>query len=288
MKRSPIRYAAALAAVLLAGSAQAQEAAAPAPDAVVGTVNGDPITNRDIDFALGDLADQLGQVPPEQKRFAALMALIDIKLLADKGEAEGVADSDAFKQRVSFLRDRALHNEMFRTSVVETITDEEIRARYDKEVAATPPENELKASHILVETEEEAKSVIEKLKGGADFAELARELSKDPGSGASGGDLGYFTRGRMVPEFEQAAFGLQPGGYTETPVQTQFGWHVIRVDDVRPVQPPAFEQVAGQIRSILMRERYFEMLKGLREAGSVDVADPDLKAAYDAAIAGQQ
>ena len=288
MPRRNLRIAAALAAVLLAGTVQAQETAAPEPDQVIGTVNGDPITNRDIDFALGDLADQLGQVPPGQKRFAALMALIDIKLLAGKGVAEGVADTDAFKQRIAFLRERALHNEMFRTAIAEVITDEEIRARYDKEVAATPPENEVKAGHILVETEDEAKSVVERLKGGADFAELAKELSKDPGSGAAGGDLGYFTRGRMVPEFEQAAFGLQPGAFTETPVQTQFGWHVIRVDDVRPVQPPAFEQVAGQIRSILMRERYFEMLKGLREAGSVDVTEPDLKSAYDAAIAGQQ
>ncbi len=300
MLKKPLRLTAVLAAAGLMAAfvtspVIAQEAPAapapaeaPAPDAVLGTVNGKPITNRDIDFALADLADQLGQVPPDQQRFAALMALIDIRLLAAKGEADGIAEKEPFVQRLAFLRDRALHNEIFRTTVAEAITDEEIRARYDTEVAATPPENEISARHILLETEEAAKAVIEELKGGADFAALATAQSKDPSGASNGGDLGYFTRGRMVPEFETAAFALKPGETTEAPVQSQFGWHVIRVEDVRPVQPPAFEQVAGQVRSLIMRERYFEILQGLRTSGNVDITDPAMKPAYDAAIAGQK
>lgn len=272
-----------LLSVPFAGTALSQEAQAPDPDAVIGTIDGRDVTNRDIAFAIGDLEDQLGQVPPDQQRFAAMMALIDIELLAGKAESEGVAETDAFRQRLDFLRSRALHNSYFRDQVVETISDADVRSRYDAEIAATPPENEIRARHILVETEEEARAVIAELDGGADFAELAAERSTGP-SGPNGGDLGYFTRGRMVPPFEEAAFALEPGGFTADPVETQFGWHVIKLEDRRPVQPPPFEQVEAQVRSVLLRERYFELLTTLRTEATVEITDPELKAAYDAAI----
>ena len=262
---------------------QAQGQAAAEPDAVIGSVNGRPITNRDIGFAIGDLGDQLGQVPGEQQRFAAMMALIDIKLLALHAEASGLADNDEFRQRMAFLRDRALHNAFFRDEIAAAISDEEVRARYDAEIAATPPENEVRARHILVENQEEAAEIIAQLQDGADFEELARERSTGP-SGPNGGDLGYFTRGRMVPAFEQAAFALEPGAFTAEPVQTDFGWHVIKLEDRRPVQPPAFEQVVDQIRGVLLRERYFEQLQNLRQAADIQITDADLKQAYDAAI----
>lgn len=267
----------------LAGAALSQQAQAPDPETVIGTINGRDVTNRDIGFAIGDLEDQLGQVSPDQQRFAAMMALIDIELLADKAESEGVADTDEFRQRLEFLRSRALHNSYFRDQVVETISDADVRARYDAEIAATPPENEIRARHILVETEEEARAVIAELGDGADFAELAAERSTGP-SGPNGGDLGYFTRGRMVPPFEEAAFALEPGGVTADPVETQFGWHVIKLEDRRPVQPPPFEQVEAQVRSVLLRERYFELLTTLRTDATIEITDPELKAAYDAAI----
>lgn len=291
MFKSPHRRislrAAALAAMLalpLAAPAPAQdEAATPDPDAVVGTINGEPITNRDITFAIGDLEDQLAQVPPQQQRFAAMMALIDIELLADKAESEGIAETEAFRQRLDFLRSRALHNSYFRSAVADTISDEDVRTRYDEEIAATPPENEIRARHILLETEEDARAVIEELEAGADFAELAAERSTGP-TGPRGGDLGYFTRGRMVPAFDEAAFSLEPGSYTTEPVQTEFGWHVIKLEDRRPVQPPPFEQVEAQVRSVLLRERYFELLESLREEASVEITDPELQGAYDAAV----
>lgn len=254
-------------------------------DKIIGSIGGAPISTSDLDVVVGELGDQLGQVPQEQKRIAAMMALIDIKLLAKKAEEENFDEDEAFKNRIAFLRERALHNAIFEQDVVNAVTEDEVRARYDKEIAATPAENELKASHILVESEEEAIAIIALLEGGADFNELAKEKSTGP-SGPNGGDLGYFTKGRMVPEFETAVFALDVGSYTKEPVKTQFGFHIIRSDDLRPVQPPPFEQVEEQIRSVVLRERYFNLLQSLRAGADVQIEDPVFKEAYDAAISG--
>lgn len=253
---------------------------------VVGTMDGKPITRQDLDLTLTDLQDQLGQVPPEGRDAAALTALIDIRALAEKAEEAGLDETEDFRSRLEFMRQRALHNAYFRTEVLDKITDEDVRARYDKEIAATSPENEVRARHILLASEEEAKAVIAELDNGADFDTLAKEKSTGP-SGPNGGDLGYFARGSMVPEFEEAAFALEVGKYTEEPVQTQFGWHVIKVEDKRAAQPPAFAQVEGQIRSVLVRERYFELLTELRGQADVEITDPTLKAAYDQATSAQ-
>lgn len=252
---------------------------------IIGTIGGAPISISDLDVVVGELGDQLGQVPQDQKRIAAMMALIDIKLLAKKAQDEKFDEDEAFKRRIAFLRERALHNTIFEKDVVNAVTEDDVRARYDQEIAATPAENELKASHILVETEEEAIAIIAELEGGADFTELAKEKSTGP-SGPNGGDLGYFTKGRMVPEFEAAVFALDVGSYTKEPVKTQFGYHVIKSDDLRPVQPPPFEQVEEQIRSVVLREQYFNLLQSLREDADVQIQDPAFKEAYEAAISG--
>ena len=185
-----------------------------------------------------------------------------------------------FERRMAFLKDRTLHNDYFKTQVVDGMTDADVRARYDQEVAATPPEKEVKARHILVDSEEQAKAVIGELDEGKDFIELAKEKSTGP-SGPQGGDLGYFGRGRMVPEFEEAAFALEPGTYTKEPVKSQFGWHIIKVDDVRDVAPPPFEQVADQIRRVLLQERYLALVTEAREAANVEVTDPELQELLD-------
>lgn len=275
------------ASCLLALPAAAQDEATDEAPTVVGTLNGQPITDRDIDMTLADLQDQLGQVPAENQRAAALSALIDIRALAAKAEETGLDETEDFKNRLAFLRDRALHNAYFREEVVDKVSDEDVRARYDKEVAATPPENEVRARHILLKTEEEAKAVIAELDAGAKFEDVAKEKSTGP-TGPNGGDLGYFTRGRMVPEFEEAAFALDVGSYTEEPVETQFGWHVIKLEDKRQVQPPSFAEVEGQIRGVLLRERYFELLSQLREEADVEITDPALKEAYEKTTAAQK
>ena len=192
-----------------------------------------------------------------------------------------MADDPEFQRRMAFLRERALHSEFVKNQVASTVTNEAVRARYDTEIAAAPVSNEVRASHILVKTEEEAKDIIRQLGEGADFAELAKEHSSD-GSAQSGGDLGFFGPGRMVPEFEKAAFALEVGGHSQEPVQSQFGFHVIKLTDKRPQQPPAFDQVERQIRSLMLRDKYFAEIAELRKSAEIEISDPALKAAVDA------
>ena len=210
------------------------------------------------------------------------MAIMEIRLLADKAVAEGLDKDADFQRRMAFLQQRALHSELIDKDVGAKITDEEVRARYDKQMADTPPVNEVKARHILVKTKEEAEAIIKQLDGGADFQKLANEHTTDPSGKTSGGDLGYFAPGQMVPEFETAAFALEIGKYTTAPVQSQFGWHIIMVEDKRAQQPPAFDTVKDQIRNLVFREKYFAMVGDLRKAAKVDVSDPELKKAVDA------
>ena len=255
--------------------------AADEADPVVATVAGVEILASELAMAEGDLDPQFSRLPDEQRRVAALAAVIDIKTLARKAEAEELDETEEFKKLMAFQRDRALHNAIFKSNVVDPVSDADIKARYDEEVAATPPEEEVSARHILLKTEEEAKAVIAELDEGKDFAELAKEKSTGP-SAAQGGDLGYFTKGRMVPEFEAVAFELKAGEYAKEPVETQFGWHVIKVEDRRATAAPAFEEVADQVRQVVMRERYAELIRAAREEIEIEVLDPDLKTAYEA------
>tara|TARA_R110002020_G_scaffold198830_9_gene400172 strand:+ start:56161 stop:57012 length:852 start_codon:yes stop_codon:yes gene_type:complete len=255
--------------------------AADEADPVVATVSGVEILASELTLAEGDLDPQFARLPDDQRRVAALAAVIDIKTLARKAEAEKLDQSEDFKKLMVFQRDRALHNAIFKSTVVDPVTDADIKARYEKEVAATPTEEEVSARHILVKTEEEAKAIIAELDTGKDFSELAKEKSTGP-SAAQGGDLGFFTKGRMVPEFEAVAFALKPGEYAKEPVKTQFGWHVIKLEDRRQAAPPAFEEVADQVRQVVMRERYGDLIKEARGEVEIEVLDPDLKTAYEA------
>ncbi len=265
------------------GAAQAQE------EKIVATVDGEPITEQDLKAAVTDLDPQLARLPAEQQRAAALSALIELHLMAGEARTKEFDKNPDFQRRLAILNQRALHAEVVDQEVAKKITDEEIRARYDQEIAATPPENEVKARHILVKTKEEADAIIKALDGGADFEKLANEKTEDPSGKTSGGDLGYFGAGQMVPEFEKAAFALEPGSYTKEPVQSQFGWHVIKVEDKRVKQPPAFDEVKDQFRNVVMREKYFALAKRLRDAATVDIADAELKKALEPAAdaAGQ-
>lgn len=252
------------------------------PNAVVATANGKPITEADLTLAENDLDPQFSRLPPEQRRAAALSAVIEIRLLSDKAAADGIDKQPDFQRRMEFLRQRALHSALVESEVAAKVTDAEIQARYDTEMANTPPVNEVHARHILVKTKEEADAIIKQLDGGAKFEDLANQHTTDPSGKTTGGDLGYFAAGQMVPEFEKAAFALEPGSYTKQPVQSQFGFHVIKVEDKRAQQPPAFDQVKEQFRSLVLRDKYFAMVKSLRDAAKVDITDPALKTAVDA------
>ena len=267
---------------LVTTPSMAQEAAPPVdPNAVIATINGESITEADLALAISDLGQQFAQLPPEQRRAAALSAVIEIRVLAMKAETDGLDKDTEFQRRMTFLRNRALHAAIVEQDVDGKITEEDIRARYDREVANNPPVNEVRARHILVKTQEEAVEIIKRLDAGEAFEDLAKEKSSD-GSAAQGGDLGYFGPGQMVPEFEKAAFALEVGAYTKEPVQSQFGWHIIKVEDKRQQQPPAYDQVKEQVRSLIVREKYFALVKDVRAAATIDIPDPDLKKAVEA------
>ena len=246
-------------------------------DTVVATVSGQPVTEADVQMAVSELDQQFAQLSPEQKRAAALSAIIEIRLMAEKAKAAKLDQDDEFKRKLAFLNDRALHAQVIEKEISPKVTDEDLKARYDKEIGARPPVEEVHARHILVKTEEEAKDVIKKLEEGGDFEAIAKEKSDDPGSGANGGDLGFFSKGHMVPEFEAAAFALEPGSYTKTPVKSEFGFHVIKVEEKRTQPPVPFDQVKDQIRQLVFRDLYFATVKDLRAGAQVEIKDEALK-----------
>ncbi len=250
--------------------------AAAADDTVVATINGQPVTEAELATIGEELSSAFQNLPDEKKRAAALSALIEVRLLVADAEAKGIDKKPDVARRIALLRDRALHSAYIEDQISSKVTDEEVRARYDKEIAAAPPVNEVRASHILVDSKEKAEEIIKQLDGGADFATLAKENSKD-GSANEGGDLGYFGPGRMVAEFEKAALTLDVGAYTKEPVQTQFGWHVIKVTDRRQQLPPPFEKVKDQIKAAVLTEKYFDLVKTMRAAATVDIPDAALK-----------
>ncbi|AUX77645.1 MULTISPECIES: peptidylprolyl isomerase [Sinorhizobium] len=282
MSRYKTLAAAALVAMMAAGVARAE-----GTDPVVAKVGGQEIRQSELDLAITSLDPQLQRMPDEQKRAAALSAVIDVKLLVKDAEKEGLQNDATFKQRVAFLTERELHNAFFKKHVVDAVTKEEVKARYDKEIAAIPAQEEVKARHILVKTEDEAKAIIKELDAGKSFVELAKAKSTDPNKD-DGGDLGYFTKGRMVPEFETAAFALEKGSYTKMPVKTQFGFHVILVEDKRPQAPPTLEQVEPQVRQLVMRDKYLALLDTAKKATGVEISDPALKKAYEDAGKARQ
>jgi peptidyl-prolyl cis-trans isomerase C len=253
-----------------------------AKDPVIAKIDGVEVTQSDLKLAIDNLDPQLAQLPDDQKKLAALSTVIDAKVIAEKARAEKIEDSKEFKDRLEFIVDRELHNAYFKKHVVDTITDADIKKRYDAEVAKLPPVEEVRARHILVKTEDEAKAVIKELGEGKDFAELAKAKSTDPNK-SDGGDLGYFKKGMMVPEFETAAFAMNKGDVSKEPVKTQFGFHVIKVEDKRTAPPPEFDTVKDQVKQIVLRDKYMEILKSTKSAAKIEIDDPALKKAYEEA-----
>ena len=251
-----------------------------AEDAVVAKVGDLTITQSELDLAVANLDPQLSQLPEEQKKVAALSGAIDVKLLAGNAAGEGLKDDPEYQRRMAYIADREPHNLYFKKHVVDAVTDDEVKARYEKEIAALPKQEEVRARHILVKTEEEAKDIIKQLDAGKDFVELAKEKSTDPNK-SEGGDLGYFTKGRMVPEFEEAAFAMEKGAYSKTPIKTQFGFHVIKVEDKREAAPPTLEEVGPQVRQLVMRDKYLEIIEKAKAEKKVEIVDEALRKGYE-------
>ena len=273
------KYAAGLATALTIMIAPMQVSAQDASDKVILKFDGVEIRQSDFDL-FQELDPQFEQLQGAQKQLAILSALIDVKSLAKKATADKMDQDATFQKRLEFLKDRSLHNAYFQKNVIANISDEDVKARFEKEIAAVEPEQELRARHILVKTAEEANAIIAELDGGADFVELAKTKSTGP-SGPQGGDLGFFGKGQMVPPFEAAAFALEAGAYTKAPVQTQFGFHVIKLEEKRDRPLPKFEEVQDQMRQVVLRERYLETVKEARSLSNVEILDEELKASYE-------
>ena len=248
------------------------------PDDVVALVDGVEITEDELAFAAEDMAQDLSSVPAEERRAFLVSILIDMKLMANAARNLDLNHTDVFERRLRYLEERALRRAYFASKIDQGIGEAEVRTAYDKFVAQQPAEEELHARHILLASEEDAQGVIIELNAGRDFEDVAREKSTGP-SGPSGGDLGYFGRGRMVKEFEDAVFGLEVG-QVSTPVQTQFGWHIIKLEERRQSAPPAFEQVAGQLRQQLLIEEFENSVNVLKEAAEIQIIDPELAEAF--------
>ncbi|MHA6729521.1 peptidylprolyl isomerase [Devosia sp. A369] len=276
----------ALAPALAQEAAPAVEAAAVTPETVVATVGGEPITEADLSFAAEDLTQELGQMPPDQRKPFLLRVLIDMKVMAKAGKDAGMADTPLFQQRLKYLEERALRRAYFADTIANAVTEEAVRAAYDKFVADFVPAEEIRASHILVPTEDEAKAVKAELDGGADFAAVAKEKSIDPGA-ANGGDLGFFGKGMMVAPFEAAVYAMTEIDQVSDPVQSQFGWHVIRLEEKRQSSAPAFEAVAGQLQQQLLMTTFDETVERLMAGVTIDIPDATLKAAVDAQTEGE-
>jgi len=277
--------------MLSTGAASAQDAApaeAPAAEApaqpqpgdVVATVGGHEITEADLAFAAEDLAQDLQQIPANERRAFLLSVLIDMRVMADAAEAEGYADDEMFQRRMDYLRASALRGAFFANLVQPSVTDEEIQETYDTAIAGFEPQEEVRARHILVETEEEATDIIAEIEGGMSFEQAAMAYSID-GSAANGGDLGYFSSGMMVAPFEEAAFALEIGALS-APVESQFGWHIIQLEDRRESAPPPLDQVRDQVAQQVLYTNFAQMVEDLKAGIEIDIPNADLAAQVQA------
>src|SRR5690606_2106787 len=207
-------------------------------DPVVAKVAGEDIHLSDLEAAKQQLPDQLRAMPTALIYQPLLERVIDGKLLAAASRKANLADDAEVKKRIAELQERVMQDVYLEREINARITDEAIQKRYEAYIKDHKAEEQVRARHILVRTREEAETIIKEIGKGGDFAEIAKARSIDPARD-QGGDLGFFGRGEMVPEFAVEAFKLQPGAYTKEPVKTQFGWHIIKVEERRTKPAPA-------------------------------------------------
>ena len=274
------RRSSAIAVLLLLAAAlplKAQDA-----DPVVAKVNGVEIRQSDLAIAEDD-AGQLPPMSPEAKTDYLVAFMTDMILVSKAAEDKKIADGAAFKRRLAFNRNKLLMSELLEQVGKAALTDAEMNKVYDDAVKQLTPEAEVHARHILVRAaagddaagkaaETKIKAVIERLNKGEDFAKVAGEITEDPSGKTNGGDLGFFSKEQMVPEFADVAFKLDNGKISE-PVKTQFGWHVIKVEDKRTKPLPKFEDVKAQIETFVTRKAQAEMVTKLRESAKVERLD---------------
>jgi peptidyl-prolyl cis-trans isomerase C len=240
----------------------------------VAIVNGTEIRRSHVADAYDRLPDQYRSVPLEMLFQPLVSSLIETQLVADDARRLNIHKEERFQRALARIENQLLERALLSRRVEEGMTEKALKERYEALVEETSKKVEVRARHILVESEEAAKAVIVDLDKGADFAEAAKKKSKDP-SGSSGGDLGYFGEGEMVPAFAQAAFALEVGRFSKAPVRTQFGWHVIKVEDRRKAKAPPYETVEDEIKTQLSRDLGAAFVDGLRKDAKIERFGPD-------------
>jgi peptidyl-prolyl cis-trans isomerase C len=267
--------ASALLGLSLAMPARAQEDAPPKDDKVIAIVNGHEIRVSEVQMATDDIIGQLPDMPPKLRYPFVVEYLIERHLLAQYAVKEGIAETDEYKRRLALYQAKALRDAYFFQKIRPMVTEEEIKKVYDEEAAKLQQTERVRARMILVASEKEAQDVEKMLADGQKFEDLAKKYSLD-GSKDYGGDLGYFTAAEMVPEFSKAVFALKVGE-TSQPVKTDFGWHIIRLEDKKQGAAQPYDQVKQAIRNVLLRQKVGEVMAKIREASKVEILDDDLK-----------
>jgi len=267
-------------AVFLVAPATAPRAQS--PDTVLARVNGVEIRQGDLTYAEEEIGGNMPQMPPEQKRDYLITYISDVILLSQAAQQQKLGDRDDVKRRIDLERNKVLMETLLQNVGQAALTDQAMHKVYDEAVKQMGNEQEVHARHILVPTEDEAKAIEVELKKGADFATLAKQKSKDPGA-AEGGDLGYFTKDQMVPEFAEVAFKLGNGQISD-PVKTQFGWHIIKVEDKRTKPTPTFDDVKNQLENYVAHRAQAELVEKLRSAANIERLDKPAPAADPSAL----
>ncbi len=260
-------------------------------DPVVAKVDGVEIRQSDLAIAEQE-AGQLPPMSPEAKHDYLVQISADLILVAKSAEAKKFGDSDDFKRKLEFTRKKLLMEALMQSVGKDALTDAAMHQVYDEALKQISDEQEVHARHILIratpndekaskEAEEKIKAVIARLKKGEDFVKLANDLTEDPSGKANGGDLGYFSKEQMVPEFSDTAFRLEKGQISD-PVKTQFGWHVIKVEDKRSKQPPKFDEVKPQLERYVIGKAQSDLVMSLRKDAKIERLDkPATPAAPD-------
>ena len=248
--------------------------ASAADDPVVAVVDGVKVQLSQVREMHRQLPAQYQQIPFETIFTGLVESVIDTKLAADDARRQKLQASPEFKDQMARLEEQVLQRFAFEHAIKEIVTDAAVRARYEKIVKEISGNEQIKASHILLKTEADAVKVIEELGKGGDFTKLAKERSTGP-SAPAGGDLGFFGKGQMVPEFEKAAFALKDGEYNKKPVQTEFGWHVIKVESRRKSEAPKFEEAEEGLRNDLSQEAGVSYITKLREKAKITLFNAD-------------
>jgi peptidyl-prolyl cis-trans isomerase C len=275
--RRPLAFAVIGALLLVlpavSGCSKNSSSEAPASDSgpVIARVNGVDIRESDLALAEEDVGGEMQAASPEAKREHLIAYLADMIMVAQAADKKKLAENPDFKRRLAFMRTKLLMGLELQEEAKAALNDEALHQTYDDAVRSLGSQEEVRARHILVESEDEAKAILDQLKAGGDFAALAKDKSKDPG-GAAGGDLGYFTKEQMVPEFAEVAFKMYPGQLSN-PVKTQFGWHIIKVEDKRTKKPPEFEKVKDQIEAYLARKAQSDFIARLRQTAKIERLD---------------